>query len=312
MVAIFWLAAYKRPRTTMTEWMVIAAVIVILIGLLLPAFDEAREYSRARGCRHHLQDLSQALRNHAAAAGALPQAITYDASDRPFYSWRVSVLPSLDQQALFGKFNPNEPWDGPGNHALAILSVSPFVCYSNPNSGLALGQTSYFAIVGDQTAWPLRRGLPVEEITDGLEDTILVLECHGLDVPWSKPRDLSLDEAVAVLAGLRSDQLAHPPYEYPGYFYRKPSLDRLGVHAAFADGEVRFLPVPLPEDMAKALLTANAGDHVDWDEFERLTSPQLDYAKIYATIAFAIVALWPARRAFRKRSVLAPDSSSRG
>jgi hypothetical protein len=106
---------------------------------------------------------------------------------------------------------------------------------------------------------------------------------------------------MELLKGHVPDGLAHHRYDNPGYFYLRPPKTSRGVHAAFADGTVRFLPVPLPDEMAKALLTANAGDEVDWDEFERLTAPQLDYAKIYATIAFAVVALWPARRAFRKR-----------
>jgi hypothetical protein len=142
----------------------------------------------------------------------------------------------------------------------------------------------------------------------------LLLEVAEWAVPWGEPRDLTCDEAFQILIGNPSPSsrfagtpvlgpvhpVVHSHHGDVGYFYKKKEPSS-GVHAAFADGMVRFLPVPLLDEIAKALLTANAGDHVDWDEFERLTAPQLDYAKIYATIAFAIVALWPARRALRKR-----------
>jgi hypothetical protein len=156
--------------------------------------------------------------------------------------------------------------------------------------------------------------LALSEITDGRSRTILLLEVAEWAVPWGEPRDLTYDEALNILVGNPTPSarfvgtpllgpvhpVVHIHYGDIGHFYKKKESAR-GVHAAFADGTVRFLPVPLPEEMAKALLTANAGDEVDWDEFERLTAPQLDYAKIYATTAFAVVALWPARRLLRKR-----------
>lgn len=301
MVAVFWLAAFKQPRSTLIEWIVVVGVMIVLLSLLLPALDVAREQSRVAICRNNLHCLAKSLQFKMRKDGfRLPQAVIGDESGKPLHSWRVSILPHLEQQSLYDKYDWTEPWDGPNNQSVSV-AIDAFTCYSDPSAAVNLSRTNYFAIVGSDTAWPNERGLSIVEITDGPQNTILLLEAFGLDVPWNEPRDLSFDEAVDLLTGRTPARLAHHHHDNPGYFYLKPPQTSRGVHAAFAGGSVRFLPVPLPREMAAAMLTANADDHFDWDEFERLTAPQLDYAKIYATIAFAIVALWPARRAFRKR-----------
>lgn len=301
MVAIFWLAAYKQPRTTIIEWLVVVGIVVVLLGLLLPAFQEAREHTRVATCRHHLGDLAKALHLHPEKEGGLPQAIIQDERGAPAHSWRVSILPFIDDQSTYDAYDWSEPWSSSNNSIVAISTIEHFLCPSDPLANSNSPHANYFAIVSPQTAWPTDRGLQLSEVNDGLENTILLLEAASLGVTWTQPRDLTYDEAIKLLTGAMPKQLVHGRYDEPGCFYKQHSTESRGVHAAFADGTVRFLPVPLPEEMAKALLTANAGDEVDWDEFERLTAPQLDYAKIYATIAFAIVALWPARRALRKR-----------
>ena len=314
MVALFWLAAFKQPRTTIIEWLVIAGIIVVLLGLLLPAFGEARIYSRVAACHYHMKQLAIALHSRVTKDGGLPQAIVKDEAGNPVHSWRISILPFMEEQLTFDKYDWSQPWNSPKNAAVLNASIEVFVCPGDPPMQWNAPQTNYFAIVGSQTAWPEERGLALSEITDDSSSTILVLEVAGWEVPWGEPRDLTYDEAFNILihnpepsarfAGTPASgpvyPVVHSHHGDVGYFYKKKESSR-GVHAAFADGRVRFLPVPLPDDMAKALLTAKAGDEVDWDEFERLTAPQLDYAKIYATIAFAIVALWPARRLLRQR-----------
>jgi len=266
----------------------------------------------------------QALLANATDVGQLPQAIQTQNGNRPFQSWRLSILPRIEPQRIYDAYDQTEPWNSSKNSKALNQSIElfvcpsdpPIMCPSDPPINWNAPQTNYFAVVGPQTAWPEDRGLALSEITDERSHTILLLEVAEWAVPWGEPRDLTFDEAFQILTGNPSPSarfvgtpllgpvhpVVHSHQGDVGYFYKKKESSR-GVHAAFADGTVRFLPVPLPEEIAKALLTANAGDQVDWDEFDRLTAPQLDYAKIYATIAFAVVALWPARRAFRKRTI---------
>ena len=317
-VAIFvefiWLVLLKRLKMTFVELLVFIAIVGTLVGLLIPAGMASRESARRAACYRNLALVAKALLLTAEASGRLPQAVELDDQNLPLVSWRISVLPRIEQQEIYDAYVPSEPWNGPKNAKLLNKSIELFVCPNDPPVNSNSSQTNYFAIVGTQTAWPEDRGLALSEITDGRSRTILLMDVAGWAVPWGEPRDLTYDEALNLLIGNPTlsprfagtplqgpiDPVVHFNHGDPGFFYKKQEPST-GVHAAFADGTVRFLPVPLPDDMAKALLTANAGDEVDWDEFDRLTAPQLDYAKIYATIAFAIVALWPARRLLRKR-----------
>jgi type II secretory pathway pseudopilin PulG len=313
-VEFIWLVILKRLKMTFVELLVVIAIVGTLVGLLIPAGMASREWARRAACYRNLGLVAKALLLTAETSGRLPQAVELDDQNLPQRSWRISVLPRIEQQGIYDAYVPSEPWNGPKNSKILNQSIELFVCPNDPPVNANSPQTNYFAVVGRQTAWPEDRGLALSEITDDRSRTILLLEVAEWAVPWGEPRDLTYDEALNILVGNPTPSarfvgtpllgpvhpVVHIHYGDIGYFYKKKESAR-GVHAAFADGTVRFLPVPLPEKMAKALLTANAGDEVEWDEFERLTAPQLDYAKIYAAIAFAIVALWPARRLLRKR-----------
>jgi type II secretory pathway pseudopilin PulG len=309
-VEFIWLVILKRLKMTFVELLVVIAIVGTLVGLLIPASMAARESARRAACYRNLGLVAKALLLTAKTNGRLPQAVELDNQNRPLHSWRISVLPRVERLGIYDAYDRNEPWNSPKNSQTLNQSIELFVCPNDPPTNWNAPQTNYFAIIGSQTAWPEDRGLALNEITDGRSRTILILDVAGWNVPWGEPRDLTYDEAFNILIGdpRPSSRFAAVPYGPvihshhgdSGFFYKKQE-PASGVHAAFADGTVRFLPVPLPKEMAKALLTANAGDQVDWNEFDRLTAPQLDYAKIYATIAFVIVALWPARRALRKR-----------
>lgn len=309
-VEFIWLVILKRLKMTFVELLVVIAIVGTLAGLLIPPLGPSRESGRIFGCQDNLTTISQALLTKAEDEGRLPRVVELGGSREQFRSWRLSVLPGIGEQKMIDAYDRNEPWDSPKNLAAMNKSVAKFECLSDSPAVPGSPYTNYFAIIGPETAWPAERGLPLSEITDGRSRTILLLDVAGWDVPLSEPRDLTYDEAFNILVGNprpsnRFATISYGPvaHHHPGSFGRfyKRGEALPGINAAFADGTVRFLPVPLPDDMAKALLTANAGDEVDWDEFERLTAPQLDYAEIYATIAFAIVALWPARRLLRKR-----------
>jgi len=313
-VEFIWLAVLKRLKMTFVEFLVVIVIIGVLAGLLVPASMASGEWGRRAACYRNLGLVAKALFLTAEANGRLPQAVELDDQNLPQRSWRISVLPRIEQQGIYDAYVPSEPWNGPTNSKILNQSIELFVCPNDPPVNANSPQTNYFAVVGPQTAWPEDRGLALSEITDDRSRTILLLEVAEWAVPWGEPLDLTFDEAFQILIGNPNPSVrfagtpllgpvhpvVHSHYGDVGYFYKKKESSR-GVHAAFADGTVRFLPVPLPDDMAKALLIANAGDEVDWEEFDRLTAPQLEYAKIYATLAFTAVALWPARRLLRRR-----------
>ena len=103
-------------------------------------------------CSNHLKQIGLALQNYHDAYGSFPPAYMADADGKPIHSWRVLILPYLEQKALYDKYSFDEPWDGPNNSQLHEAAISAYICPSRP--GNSRTDTSFVAVVGAQTAWP--------------------------------------------------------------------------------------------------------------------------------------------------------------
>jgi hypothetical protein len=218
-----------------------AALLMVpcLIALLLPAVQQAREAARRTQCKNNLKQIALAMHNYHDSYGTFPPAVTYSADGQPMHSWRVLLLPFLDQVALHAQYNMNEPWNSPANSQL--LSRMPKV-YACPSSPPELGVTHYAVPVGPRTMFPPERGVAVREITDGTSNTIMVLETHGSNLNWMAPVD------VTVGVGM--------PEAQPVSF----SSNHLGgIHIALADGSVRFLSSKVPSETLDRLLMPDDG-----------------------------------------------------
>jgi hypothetical protein len=109
--------------------------------------------------------------------------------DKRNLSWRVHLLPHLDQKPLYDKFNLDEPWDS--EHNLKLLTEMPDI-YKSGDENDAL--TRFQVLVGPHTLFATQRDGRVRDCTDGARHTILVVQ-SGLDkaIPWTKPHDLPYD-----------------------------------------------------------------------------------------------------------------------
>lgn len=107
----------KQDGFTLVELLVVIAIIGILIALLLPAVQAAREAARRTQCANNLKQLGLGILNHASAKKTLPVSISYsspfargcDAPGQPSCSgigWIVNTLPYIEQQSLFVQFTP--------------------------------------------------------------------------------------------------------------------------------------------------------------------------------------------------------------
>ena len=87
---------------TLVELLVVVTIVAVLVGLLLPAVQAAREAARRRQCSDHVRQLSLAALNHESAEGALPSgAILPTDDEEPGVSWRVLLLPRVEEQAVY-------------------------------------------------------------------------------------------------------------------------------------------------------------------------------------------------------------------
>jgi hypothetical protein len=136
-----------------------------------------------------MQQIAHAMHSHQEHMGRLPTDIL-DRQGRPLLSWRVQLLPFLEQDQLFWRFRRDEPWDSPHNRQL--IAEIPRV-YHDPMNGLD-GATRYLQPRGDDTIF--LRGPPWlnPRMPADLGAKILVVEVdddHG--VIWTRPKDLDYD-----------------------------------------------------------------------------------------------------------------------
>ncbi len=210
-------------------------VPVIGIGVLLPGVQKVREAAARATSQNNLKQILVALHIFHDIYGHLPGNIV-DRNGKPLLSWRVAILPFLEQQDLYEQFRLDEPWDSPHNKAL--LAKMPKV-YESPLYPAPPGMTYYQGFSGPGTIFEPGKKVKFLEITDGTSNTIAVIE-GGSPVPWTKPEDIPFDPKKRL-----------PPLA--------PAKDAKVIHAAFADGAVRTIRVTLPEDTWRRLIQRNDG-----------------------------------------------------
>ena len=165
--------------------------IVVLVSLLLPGMTHPPEVRHRMSSSYNLKMIGLALHNYHDTYGSFPPAIVTDANGKPLYSWRVLLLPFMEEQALYQQFAVDEPWDSATNRPLLKqmpeLFRSPF-----PESPGRDTQTPYVALVDmkdGRTAMLLTRGRTFDEISDGTSSTGMVIDDPAHPVPWTAPHD---------------------------------------------------------------------------------------------------------------------------
>jgi prepilin-type processing-associated H-X9-DG protein len=212
----------------------------ILVALLLPAVQMAREAARRTQCRNNLHQIGVALLNYHDQWGSFPPAYTVDATGRPLLSWRVLLLPYLGEKELYDEFHLKEPWDSPHNMTLQVRLPSVFQC---PSELRAMPfTTSYVAVTGAGTVFPTDHTTRIADVTDGASFTAMVGEVQQGTIVWSKP-----DDVVMTNRGRRPGDIGS---RHPG-----------GSNMLFVDGSVRFV-----KDTADihALTTISGGEAVEF------------------------------------------------
>lgn len=217
----------------------------VLVALLLPAVQAAREAARRMQCSNNLKQVALAMHNYHDTYKAFPPAYTVDADGNKLHSWRTLLLPFLDQAPLYNQIDLDKPWDAPENQHIADTVIPLYTCPSSSDG--TSPHTNYMVIVGQGAIFDGGMPCSFRDILDGTSNTILVVEVEGQQVPWMEPTDLSLDQMqMAINAGP-----TEPGSNHPG-----------GVMVSLADGSVRFIADSIDPNLLRNLITRSDGQRI--------------------------------------------------
>ena len=182
-----------------------------------------------------LKQVALALMNTEPDGQSFPMGAICDPTGKPLLSWRVAILPALEQDNLFKKFKLDEPWDSPNNKEL--LQYMPKQFGSEPGY-----KTCMRAFVGPGCAMELYKKVRLGEISDGTSSTAVIAEATEA-VEWTKPEEL---------------------WVAPGYDFPKLGLGtQQTVNVLMADGSVKRVPRTYTADQWKPLITRAGGEMVN-------------------------------------------------
>ncbi len=212
----------------------------VAIALLLPAVQQAREAARRTQDKNSLKMIGLAMHNSHDVNEKFPARASYDESGNPLLSWRVHLLPFLDQNELYEQFHLDEPWDS--EHNLTLVQRIPEVYQSKSFNDPE--KTVFLTADGVGTMMDGTEGTSIRDVTDGTSNTILVMEVNPENaVIWTKPEDLPFD----------------PENPAAGLGEIRPQ----GFQAVFTDGSVRIIPISIADKILRNLIIRNDGNVID-------------------------------------------------
>ncbi|MGI9429915.1 MAG: DUF1559 domain-containing protein [Bythopirellula sp.] len=268
-----------RSAFSLVELLVVIAIIAVLVGLLLPAVQNARESARRSHCQNNLRQIGVAITTYEAARHAYPVGcIGCRTQGKQRISWNVQLLNQLEQRDLAAAYQLDRPSHLSPNRELGATELSVFLCPStvepdlHSRNGLWRGQafSDYGGIYGvegagrdepdlnaHQTLAPEWLGMFLFEsavspahVTDGLSHTVTVAERITRRIStseWASGRNIFAQEGTTPIntaSGLGND-IGSP---HPG-----------GALLAFCDGHVEFMGESIEQAILNRLLT-KAGD----------------------------------------------------
>ena len=198
-VALFVISRRLKAQGQATSVVnVIASLFALgfLVLCLLPATPRAREAARRMQCSNNLKMIGLALSYDETQRGSFAPLNSVQDNGPPT-SWRVEMLPYLEQKTLFDSYDLASPWDSEENTKLASTKVTAFVCPSNLQPTDADGRyfTAYARPFGANVKSAVAGKIDLSQV--GRSNSIAVVESCGQNIIWTEPRDALVEERTA-------------------------------------------------------------------------------------------------------------------
>jgi prepilin-type N-terminal cleavage/methylation domain-containing protein len=267
---------------TLVELLAVIAIIGVLIGMLLPAVQRARESGRQTTCTNNLKNMAVALCSYESSRKAFPPGancvpVGTTLPNGTQHAWSSYILPYIEEGELAARIDYAKRWDAAGANATAAMQdIKTYVC----PSGIVpfRGKQDYAGIFGSlimvtATSSPWSEGstngilipttadhvrsVKAADITDGLSATVLVGE--STDRGFVDGPGVSIDENMRWANGANSFAQSERFVNEQNNGNMR-SNHPVGCHAAFADGRVMFLSDMMDPAILSAICTRNGGE----------------------------------------------------
>ncbi len=238
----------------------------VVVALLLPAVQQAREAARRSASKNNLKQILLSMHNYHDTFGYFPRG-TVDAEKlkpEQRLSWCYSILPFIEQAPLYERLSKleKEKWNSDKSKPLTSVKIPTYLNPAIPSKA-KVAETHYAGMAGVGKDAPLlktdhpragvfgyNRVTRIRDLTDGTSNTIAVTEVNKKLGPWAQG------------GGSTIRSLTKKPYINGPDGIGGPWGGGGGVHAAFADGSVRFISEDIDPSVMKALVTIRGGETI--------------------------------------------------
>ena len=238
----------KRRGFTLIELLVVIAIIAVLISLLLPAVQSAREAARRMACGNNLKQLGLAMHQYENTHGVLPPSVVLDTNQAGAVAWfggwsaQGRILPYLEQNNAFSGINFGMSYSNAANTTISYLTINTLICPSEVRpEPTKYGVVTYGVNVGDWYVWgganstPNRATFGVNQarrlagISDGLSNTLMMAEVKAYQ-PYYRN--------TGAISGMTATNIPSPNAspESVTTYYVSATAPNLSGHAEWVDG----------------------------------------------------------------------------